>query len=98
MKSKDRKAGYLSLLKVDYNIFNEIESILNDNVNNNVKLNLISDVIKQELDKILEDVYEEGYYWGKEDAEDNNNSLLELEELREALEDISDIVWRTIHY
>lgn len=83
MKSKDRKAGYLSLLKVDYHIFNEIESILNDNVSNHVKLNLISDVIKQELEKVLEDVYEEGYYWGKEDAEDNNNSLLELEELRQ---------------
>lgn len=93
---EDKKMKYLKSLKVDYYIFNGIESILEDDVSSHVKLNLISDVIKQEVDKILEDVYEEGYYQGKEDAEDNNNSLAELEELREALEDISDIVDRVL--
>lgn len=93
---EEKKMKYLKSLKVDYHVFNEIESILNDNVSNHVKLNLISDVIKQEVDKILEDVYEEGYYQGKEDAEDNNNSLAELRDLREALEDISCIIDRTL--
>lgn len=93
---EDKKMNYLKSLKIDYYIASEIESILNDNVSNHVKLNLISDVIKQEVDKFLGEAYEEGYYQGYEDAEDNNNSLAELRDLREALEDISCIIDRTL--
>lgn len=93
---EDKKMSYFKSLKIDYCIFNEIESILNDNVSNHVKLNLISDVIKQEVDKVLEEVYDDAYYQGYEDAEDNSNSLAELEELREALEDISCIIDRVL--
>lgn len=89
---EDKKMSYLKSLKVDYHIFNEIESILNDNVSNHVKLNLISDVIKQEVDNILDDVYEEGYYWGQEDEKESNDSLAEMEYLRECLRSIQFIM------
>lgn len=89
---EEKKMNYLKTLKVDYHIFNEIESILNDNVNNHTKLNLISDVIKYEMERVLEDVYEEGYYQGQEDAEDNNDSLAENHYLRECLRSIQYIM------
>lgn len=85
---EDKKNSYLKSLKVDYYIFNEIESILNDDVDNHVKLNLISDVINQEVHRVLDEVYEEGYYQGYEKGEDNSDSLAELRELRGAMEEI----------
>lgn len=89
---EDKKMSYLKSLKIDYCLFNEIESILNDNLSNHVKVNLISDVIKQEVDKILEEVYEEGYYQGQMDEEEKHGNDEELEKLQRALEEIKDIV------
>ncbi len=89
---EDEKTNYLASLKVDYHIFNEIDSILNDNLSNHVKLNLISDVIKQEVNKILDDVYEEGYYWGQEDEKTNSDSQAEVDYLRECLRSIQYIM------
>lgn len=89
---EDKKTNYLASLKVDYHIFNEIDSILNDNLSNHVKLNLISDVIKQEVNKILDDVYEEGYCWGQEDEKTNSDSQAEVDYLRECLRSIQYIM------
>lgn len=89
---EDKKMSYLKSLKIDYCIFNEIESILNDNLSNHVKVNLISDVIKQEVDKILEEVYEEGYYQGEYDTEERMDKSDEISEYCKAIEEIRYII------
>lgn len=79
-------------MKIDYYIFNDIVDILEEKVDNHTKANLIIDVIKDKLEQLAKEVYEEGYYDGEEYAQENYESD-ELDELRDAMDRIYDIVY-----
>ena len=79
-------------MKIDYYIFNDIVDILEEKVDNHTKANLIIDVIKDKLEQFAKEVYEEGYFDGEEYAQENYESD-ELDELRDAMDRIYDIVY-----
>lgn len=79
-------------MKIDYCIFNDVVDILEEELDNYAKANLIIDVIKDELGQFAKEVYEEGYYDGEEHAQENYESD-ELDELRDAMDRIYDIVY-----
>ena len=79
-------------LKLDYHIFNEVVDILEEDLSNHTKANLIIDVVKANIESVIEEVYQEGYYDGEEYAQENYESD-ELDELRDAMDRIYDIVY-----
>ena len=79
-------------MKIDYCIFNDVVDILEEDLSNHTKANLIIDVVKANIESVIEEVYQEGYYDGEEYAQENYESD-ELDELRDAMDRIYDIVY-----